>query len=205
MRNSNSIVKNTLVLFVIAVILAAVLGIVNELTKDRIAEQEEKTKSEAYQAVYTEAVSFEEDEELTAKVAEAESLLAEIDNSSTIEEALVAVDADGNVLGIVVNITNPEGYGGDINLSIGVSTDGTMTGMKVVSNDETAGLGANCTKDSFQSQFAGIQSSEIAYSKTGATADNEIDAISSATFTTSACVNAVNAGLAFAYDYLGLN
>ena len=50
------------------------------------------------------------------------------------------------------------------------------------------------------SQFSGIDAEEITYSKTGATASNEIDAISSATFTTKAIVNAVNAGLSFAYS-----
>ncbi|MDD6212510.1 MAG: RnfABCDGE type electron transport complex subunit G [Clostridiales bacterium] len=204
-KSENNIVKNALILFIIAVVLSALLGIVNQLTKDRILEQEAKTKSDAYKAVYTEAVSFDADEALTAKVEAAADLMSEIGNSSTIDDALVATDASGNALGIVVNVTSPEGYGGDINLSIGVSADGTLTGMKVVSNSETAGLGANCTKDWFQDQFAGIQANEIVYSKTGKSADNEIDAISSATFTTSACTSAVNAGLAFAYDYLELN
>lgn len=199
MKKDNGIVKNALILFVIAVILSALLGVVNELTKDRIVEQKAKEKAEAYAAVFNEAAAFEADDALTAALADAGT------DTSVIEDALVAKDASGNALGIVVNITNSEGYGGDINMSIGVTADGTLTGFKVVSNSETAGLGANCTKDSFAGQFAGIQAAEIAFSKTGKSAPNEIDAISSATFTTTACTNGVNAGLAFAYSYLGLN
>lgn len=199
MKKDNGIVKNALILFVIALVLSALLGVVNELTKDRIVEQKAKEKADAYAAVYAEAAEFTADDALAAAAETAGT------ETSKIEEALVAKDAAGNDLGIVINITNSEGYGGDINMSIGVSADGTLTGFKVVSNSETAGLGANCTKDFFQNQFAGIQAAEIAFSKTGKSAPNEIDAISSATFTTTACTNGVNAGLAFAYAYLGLN
>ena len=44
-------------------------------------------------------------------------------------------------------------------------------------------------------QFAGRNAYPFVYSKTGAAADNEIDAISGATITTSALTNGVNAGL----------
>ena len=204
MKKDNGIVKNALILFAIAVVLSAVLGIVNQLTKDRIAEQAAKEKADAYAAVYAGA-TFEEDAALTEAVAASPELMASIGNVTKIEEALVAKDASGNPVGIVINMTNNQGYGGDINLSIGVDNAGTLMGMKVVSNSETAGLGANCTKPAFQEQFTGIQASEIAFSKSGKSAPNEIDAISSATFTTTACTNGVNAGLALAYSYLGLN
>ena len=53
-------------------------------------------------------------------------------------------------------------------------------------------------KPEFQEQFAGKQVEQFAYSKTGATADNEIDALSGATITTNAVTNAVNAGICYA-------
>jgi electron transport complex protein RnfG len=60
----------------------------------------------------------------------------------------------------------------------------------------------NADTDAFKSQFVGIQADQIAFSKTGATADNEIDALSGATITTTAMTNGVNAGLA-AFRSLG--
>lgn len=72
-----------------------------------------------------------------------------------------------------------------------------MTGLSVLTHSETAGLGANCTTESFQSQFVGLKGPEIAYSKEGASADNEFDAISGATITSKALAKAVNAGLGF--------
>lgn len=205
MKDSKSTVKNTMILVIFAVVLSAILGLTNEMTKDRIAEQAQKTKEAAYEAVMADAASFEEDSALTEAVEKAPELMTSIGNQSTIEEALVAKDSSGKEIGIVVNITNPEGYGGDINLSIGVTDDGTMTGMKVVSNSETAGLGAHCTDEDFQAQFAGIKAAQIQFTKTGKSADNEIDAISSATYTTTSVTNGVNAGLAFVYQYLGLS
>lgn len=90
-----------------------------------------------------------------------------------------------------------EGYGGDISFVIGVKHDGVMTGLSVLSHSETAGLGANCTKDEFQSQFAGLKGPEIVYSKTGKSSENEFDAISGATITSKALTGAINAGLSF--------
>ena len=55
----------------------------------------------------------------------------------------------------------------------------------------------NCTTEEFQQQFVGLKGTEIAYSKTGKSAENEIDAISGATITTKAITNAINAGLGF--------
>ena len=51
-------------------------------------------------------------------------------------------------------------------------------------------------------QFAGRQVSAFSYTKSGATEENQIDAISGATITTNAVTNAVNAGLEYAYRLL---
>ena len=80
-----------------------------------------------------------------------------------------------------------------------------MTGLSVISNSETAGLGANCSKESFTEQFKTIDSPEISFVKGGG-ADHvtQIDAISSATITTTAVTNTVNAALHFVYDEIGI-
>lgn len=201
MKKDNGIVKNALILFVIALILSALLGFINQLTKDTIAEVELQKKQDAYAAVYENA-TFTEDEELTALAEQSEDILEEAgyDGIEINEIMLASGDTDGYVL----DITTSNGYGGDIELSIGVDVDGTLTGLAIISNSETAGLGANCTKESFTSQFAGIQAEQIEYTKTGKTESYQIDAISSATITTKAVTNAVNAGLYFVYEIIGL-
>ena len=66
----------------------------------------------------------------------------------------------------------------------------------MLSNSETAGLGAKCTEEEFAGQFAGKSANGIEYVKGGgASADNQIDAISGATITTNAVTEGVNAVL----------
>ena len=81
--------------------------------------------------------------------------------------------------------------------SMGILKDGTVNGIKILSISETAGLGMRATEESFYGQFAGRKVENFSYTKTGATADDEIDAISGATITTRAMTNGVNAGLAY--------
>ena len=94
-----------------------------------------------------------------------------------------------------------EGYGGDIQLSMGVRMDGTLNGISILSISETAGLGMNANTDAFKGQFADKNVEQFTYTKNGASADNEIDAISGATITTNAVTNGVNGGL-LTFQYL---
>ena len=96
-----------------------------------------------------------------------------------------------------MSMTGTEGYAGDIKLTIGFDMEGTITGLEVLSMNETAGLGAKIKDDEFSNQYIGIKADELIVTKTGKQSDNEIDAISGATITTSAVTKAVNAGIAF--------
>ena len=121
--------------------------------------------------------------------------------AQTVNEVMEAVDADGNSLGYAFNITTSEGYGGDITFSLGVKEDGTTNGISILTISETAGLGMNATKDEFKNQFKDKQVDSFEVTKTGAAADNEIDALSGATITSKAVTRGVNAGLlAFQYE-----
>ena len=117
--------------------------------------------------------------------------------SDVISSAVEAVDASGKALGYIFNITTSKGYGGDIQLTVGIQSDGTVSGYSVLSISETAGLGMEADTDSFKSQFAGKKVDKFKYTKSGATVDEEIDALSGATITTNAVTNAVDAGLEY--------
>ena len=173
------------------------MGFVYELTKEPIARQEELAKTEAYAEVFPDADSFRELEDLEG----AAVYLASTEYSTVeINEVAEACDASGNVLGHVFNLTTPEGYGGDIQLTVGIRNDKTILGISFLSISETAGLGMNADTEEWKAQFRGIQADEIVYTKTGKSAEGEIDAISSATVTTGAVTGAVNAALGLA-DY----
>lgn len=189
--NQSTIVRDAMALFVITLVAGLLLGLVNQVTKEPILAAELTAKNEAYRKVFSEGKNFEEDETLTKKLEAASYSGAEI------KEVLIAKDKDGNTLGYVMSLVSKEGYGGEISFAIGVKPDGVMTGLSVLSHSETAGLGANCTTDAFQSQFVGLVGPQVQYTKNGKSSDNEFDAISGATITSRAITNALNAGLAF--------
>lgn len=183
--------KNTVILLVITVVSGLVLGLIYQITKDPIAEQEAKKKQEACQEVFQDAASFEA-MEVTA-VSSSEWSEAGYSRES-IDEVMKAVDASGSLLGYVITVTTKEGYGGDIQFTIGVRTDGTVGGMSILSISETAGLGMRAD-EVLKPQFAGRQVEKFEYTKSGAISEEQIDAISGATITTNAVTNGVNAGL----------
>ncbi len=194
------ILKDAFALLMITLVAGILLGYVYSITKEPIATQERLTKENSCQEVFSDAVTFEADtEDLEAAQA---AMVQEGYEVQTLSEILAAKDSSGQLLGYVLSIVDPEGYGGDISFMMGIRLDGTLNGISILSISETAGLGMNADTDAFKSQFVGIQADQIAFSKTGATADNEIDALSGATITTTAMTNGVNAGLA-AFRSLG--
>lgn len=195
----NTIIKDAISLTIITLVAGALLGLVYDVTKAPIAQAEYEKKQKAYQAVFTEAVAFESNEELQA-AATSQEVFAEGVTGVYISEILEAKNDAGEVLGYVMSFASKEGYGGEITISMGVDLSGTITGLQVLSASETAGLGAKCKEDEFTSQFTGIQDSSVTYTKTGKVNPNEIDAIGGATITTKAVTNAVNNALAFVYN-----
>lgn len=187
-----NMLKDAAILFAITLIAGAVLGFVYDVTKAPIAEQEAKAKSEACREVFADAAAFEalgsSEEEMTAAVASGGY------DKVSVNEALTASDASGAALGYVITVTSHEGYGGDIRFSMGVRNDGTLNGISILSISETAGLGMRAG-EVLKPQFADKKVSQFTYTKSGAVSDDQIDAISSATITTNAVVDAVNAGL----------
>ncbi len=196
------IIHDTLILTLITVVAGACLGYVYEITKDPIRESRERAKQEAYRAVFTDAYAFEEGD--LSHVENADAILEGGGYDKVrIDEALVASDASGNPIGCVLTVTDSEGYGGDITLAMGIRNDGTLNGIEILSISETAGLGMKATTPQFKAQFANKKVSQFIYTKVGATNDYEIDALSGATITTKAVLNAVNGGLLYAQTVTG--
>ena len=192
----NKIIKDALALTLITLVAGVALGGVYEITKDPIAKQEAQAKAEAYEQVFTDAAAFEEvemDDTLIQPIRD--QLDQEGYKAQSIEEVMRAEDQSGETLGYAFTVVTSEGYGGDIQFSMGVQNDGTLNGISILSIGETAGLGMNADTPAFKDQFVGKQVEKLQYTKNGATQDDEINAISGATVTTNAMTNGVNAGL----------
>ena len=158
------ILKLTLILFLVSAIVAGVLGVVNEVTKDRIAEQNRIKTEKAYAAVLPSS-GYEKLELDT-------SAYANIDSISK------AVGGEGYVVQ-----TTFSGAQGNITMVVGVSPDYKCTGISIISHAETSGLGANAASTSeigvnWRAQFVG-QDKSMAITKAG----GSIDALTGATIT----------------------
>lgn len=166
------------VLFIISVVVALLLAFTNSVTKDKIAENNLKEQNIAKQEVLSGAEEFTEIENHT-------------DETGLVQGVYEGKDASGNVIGWCVNVS-PSGYGGALDIMVGIDSSGTVSGMKVVSHSETAGLGAKATDPSFSSQFTGKKTdAPLAVIKNGTPKENEIVAISGATITSEAVKKAL--------------
>lgn len=188
--------KNAGILLAITVIAGFVLGAVYQITKGPIAEAEAAAAMEAYKEVFAEASDFAEIE-VNAAALEQSGI-----TGTDIDKVMEAKGADGSLLGYVFVITNHEGYGGDIQFTLGVSNDGTTNGISILAISETPGLGMEA-ENVLKPQFAGKTAAQFNYTKTGAVSEDQIDAISGATITTAAVTNGVNAGLYYFQNVLG--
>ena len=197
MRN---LIKNTLILTSITLVAGILLGFVYEITKEPIALAKEAAKKEAYQQVMAQADAFESIALQTEAINEVEDTLQS--SGCSINEFAVA-KANGETVGYIVTATTHEGYGGDIQISVGILSDGTVNGVAILSIGETAGLGMKATDETFYGQYAGRNVEFFRVSKAGATGEMDIDALSGATVTSNAMTKAVNATLIYYRHALG--
>ena len=171
----NKILKLTIVLFLVCAIAAGILGGVNELTYQRIADQAAAKTREAFAAVMI-ADEFPE---------------LPVDQAAfpTVDRVNQALKG-GSIAGYVVTSTF-SGAQGNITLAVGVSPDYKCTGISVIEHSETSGLGANAASTGevgvkFRAQFVG-QDEQIALANAG----GSIDALTGATITSRAITGAV--------------
>lgn len=181
-REITEIFRVGLMLFVITAVAAAILAGVNGFTAPVISENNRIAEEKAMKGVLAEVESFEKVEFKP----EAGSAVSEI--------------YSGGDAGVVVKVS-PNGYGGKISMVVGIDTEYKVTGIEIISQSETPGLGANCTKDEFKAQFAG-KTENIEVVKNEAK-DNQIDAISSATITSKAVTSGVNEAISIVKSMRG--
>lgn len=162
-------------LLLIAAVAGLALGLTNEITKGPIAQQQILEADAARQKVLPEAGTFEK--------------MDKTDGES--EEIFCGKDASGSVIGYTGKIT-VQGYGGPIEVTVGVGMDGNVSGINVGGSDfsETAGLGAKTKDAAFTDGFKGLKSSDESglYVKQDG---GNVDAVTSATISSRAVTKGV--------------
>jgi electron transport complex protein RnfG len=100
---------------------------------------------------------------------------------------------EDRLTGVAFRVTSPEGYGGTIEMMVGVLPDGTIHGVEVLSHLETPGLGAKIDEAKFKERFESRSLSNTTWAVKKDTGD--IDGITGATISSRAVIQALKEGL----------
>jgi electron transport complex protein RnfG len=184
----NEIFRLGITLFLITSISAGILAFSNNLTADKISEVEAAAAKGADVAgeLIPGGARFEDvDSDLLEKI------LSENDKFT---DAVKILDSGGNLLGYGIRtFATTKGYGGDMELFVGITTDHTIAGLKTLLLQETPGLGSNVENQSFKGQFVG-KNADVIFTvvKTTPVEDNEISTVAGATISSLSFTSAIN-------------
>ena len=182
--------KPVIALTLIAALAGLALSGVHSVTKGPIEEQQIQKERAAYKEVCPDAETFESSEKADQEI---QAMAGE---TTRVNQAFVAKDADGNIVGYVLNVSS-KGFGGNVALAMGLTPEGEIIRMTFTEMNETDGYGKNAVKDpNYLAQFAG-KSGQLTASKDTPLAENEVTYVTSATITTNAMMQAVNTGMNF--------
>lgn len=186
-QDIKKMVKIAVCLFLITTISTLLVAGVNALTEGPIAAQR-KAKVDKAMAEVLPGAAAENGYQMMENV-------REIIPDETVQEVYKAFDSAGNPMGFCVK-TTPNGYGGEIEMIVGVDMNGLVTGVSIVNMSETAGLGTKTKEEEWRNQFKG-KGSDVAVTTSFELAENEVAAVSGATVSskavTAGVVAAVNA------------
>ena len=107
-----------------------------------------------------------------------------------------ARDENGKITSVAIKTYSKNGFGGRIEMMLGLMVDGTINKYKIIEQKETPGLGTKITESRFSDQFHGMNPGKMVFKvkQDG----GEIDAITAATISSRAVVDAIQRG----YDAL---
>ncbi|HBK85294.1 MAG TPA: electron transporter RnfG [Firmicutes bacterium] len=175
-----------LVLMVFTGAAALLLAGFNLITVPVIEAQQVEAELAAQQAVLPIASSFVDGQE---------NMAVDLADYPALEAVSVGLAESGEPVGLVMRLA-PKGYGGPIKLMVGIDQEGKIVGLQVLAHQESPGLGANISKESFTSQFIGKDANApLRVVKGTTTAEHDIVALTSATISSQAVAEGINQAL----------
>lgn len=180
MKNS---LKGIITLCLIAAVCGGILGLTYDATKDTIAAIEKKESLQL--DVILPGLNADEPKEMNVKLEENGPI------SSAYE-----VYSKGELVGHAI-ISNAQGMG-HLKMTVGITKDGKIGGLKIVSHAETPGIGDIVEKESFMGRYKEKSvDKELKIVKTTPSAENEVEAVTGATITSTGVTKAVNEAIKF--------
>jgi len=153
-------------LLIICAVAGVALALTNQCTAKRIEKQKTASKNSSFSEVLPAAVSFR------------------VIGSS--EDAYEGLDENNRRAGYVLAVST-DGYSSRIQALVGINKKYVVTGVRILSQQETPGLGAGISEKSFLSQFVGKIPGKVRLKKDG----GSIDGITSATISSRAITDAI--------------
>jgi len=147
---------------VVVFIAVAVLGGLDSVTRDMIEYQKELKVQRMLNEIFPDMTSY------------------------TSEGDIYIISADGTEIGFAF-LAVGKGYGGDIDILVGLEDETTLKGIAVIAHAETPGLGDKILKPDFTDRFVGVGIADVAVPDEG----GKIDAITGSTISTKAVIDAV--------------
>jgi len=133
---NRSITFNSLLLAAFAVCTTLLIAGTYLLTKDRIALEHRKAEEKALLQIVPQSRhdnSMLDDTILVGPTAQGLGLKT--------EKTIYLARQNRDVIAAIIPLTATDGYSGDIDLIVGVNTDGSVAGVRVLTHKETPGLG----------------------------------------------------------------
>lgn len=174
--SANKILRTVISLTVICICVSAAVSLSYALTKDKIEEMRLETERASVASVFGA-------EDITYKA------LDEI--PSTVNSVFEVMASDGSVCGYAVAVS-PSGFGGNIDMIVGVGTDGKIVGVDITALSETPGLGSRVDDEGYLGRYRGL-SGELSLGR-------DVDAISGATISSRSVMAGVNRALSALRD-----
>ncbi|MBO7740010.1 MAG: FMN-binding protein [Clostridia bacterium] len=164
-------IRIVVTLCLITALVGAMLAFVNLMTKDRIAEQNQKAMDEAIAVIFGECKT--------------EELKGEYD--APVSKVYGVRPSEGAPAYCV--LVKPKGYGGEVEMMVGIDLSGAVCGISVVSHAETPNLGTKVVENAdYLAAYLG-KTEPVAYG-------DGVEAVSGATRSSNAVRDGVNAALA---------
>ncbi|MGC3872869.1 electron transport complex subunit RsxG [Halomonas sp. GXIMD04776] len=190
----HSIVRGVVGLGLFAIVTAGVVGLTHSVTLERIADNRLASQYQALEEVVPASLHDNDLVDDTVTLSAAEELGQE--DAFSVWQAR----QDGNTTAVILPVITHQGYSGDIALLVGIKANGELTGVRVLSHQETPGLGdrIEARKSDWIKQFEGLSlgnppADQWTVKKNG----GSFDAFTGATITPRAVVNAVQDSLEY--------
>ena len=167
-------------LFAVTAITGIILGVVEHYTSQAIKQVELAAKTAAFKNVLPMAQTFEPVDAVADEY---------------VIDVAKGVDASG-LAGWCMTVET-KSYGGPLQFIAGITKDGTVKAINILSHSDTPGLGARSTEPEFYEQFNDKTTLPLKVVKGSAGNADEIAAISGATITSTAVTTGVNAAVEY--------